>query len=218
MLKAVIFDMDGVLMNSEEIHYQVERDIIKRYGVEFEVTEHTKYVGQRTIDLWTGVCKNHGLDVDPAELALEDNQSYMQALQSGDIEPIEGIPELIAELKKEGIKMIVASSATRHNIETVMSKFVIEEDFEGYASGQDVKRPKPNPDIFLLASEKLNMSPSECVVIEDAKHGVHAAKAAGMTCIGYRNASSGNQDLSAADVIVNRIEEIDIDLLNRIIN
>lgn len=114
--------------------------------------------------------------------------------------------------------MIVASSATRHNIETVMAKFEIEEDFEGYASGQDVSRPKPNPDIFLLAAEKLGLAPQDCVVIEDAKHGVGAAKSAGMPCIGYRNSSSGDQDLSEADKIVDHIDLITIDLLKELTN
>ena len=218
MLKAVIFDMDGVLMNSESIHYQVERDILKRFDVSFQVEDHTKYVGQRTIDLWAGVCATHQLDVDPAVLALEDNQNYMSALENDDLAPIEEIPSLIQRLKEAGIRMIVASSATRHNIETVMSKFGIEEDFEGYVSGQDVDRPKPNPDIFLLAAEKLNIDPASCVVIEDAKHGVSAAKSAGMACIGYRNLSSGNQDLSKADVIVDAFGSIDLELLKRLTN
>ena len=214
MLKAVIFDMDGVLMNSEDIHYEVEKNILKRFDVDFKMEEHVRYVGQRTVDLWTGVCSDHGLASDPVLLAKEDNESYMLELQKGDFEPVSGIPELIDHLEECGIRMIIASSANRSNIEVVMEKFRLVDRFEGYASGQDVSRAKPNPDIFLLAAEKLRLEPENCLVIEDARHGVEAAKSAGMTCIGYRNPSSGDQDLSLANLIVDDINQLNVKLLN----
>ena len=218
MIKAVIFDMDGVLMNSEDIHYEVERNILKRFNVDFQMEEHVKYVGQRTADLWKGVCVDHSLDVEPELLAKEDNANYMQELKKGEFEPVRGIPQLIDHLEENGIRMIVASSATRSNIDIVMNKFGIVDRFEGYASGQDVQRAKPNPDIFLLAAEKLGLDPADCLVIEDAKHGVEAAKAAGMICIGYRNPSSGNQDLSSADLITDDINELNIEVFNKLTN
>ncbi len=209
--------MDGVLMDSEDLHYEVEKRILQRFGVDHRMEDHVRYVGRKTEELWKGVCADHSLDVDPTELAKEDTKKYMLELDKGDFEPVSGIPQLIDLLEQNGIRMIVASSATRRNVEIVMNRFAIADRFEGYASGQDVAKAKPSPDIFLLAAEKLGLEPSECLVIEDAMHGVHAAKAAGMACIGYRNPSSGDQDLSSADLILDDIKKIDLELLNSLV-
>ncbi|MFT7161627.1 MAG: HAD superfamily hydrolase (TIGR01509 family), partial [Bacteroidia bacterium] len=150
-------------------------------------------------------------------LSLLDNADYMQELKSGDIQPVPGVIELIKRLHEIEIPMIVASSAIRENIEVVTDRFGITKYFQGYVSGQDVERTKPNPDIFLKAAEKLNIEPENCLVIEDAKHGVEAAKAANMFCIGYRNLNSGDQDLSKADMIVDKIDEIKLNEINELI-
>lgn len=218
MLQAVIFDMDGVLMDSEDIHFEVERDILRHYGVEHTIEGHSKYVGRQTIDLWKGVCVDHGLDANPEELTKLDHNRYMDYLLSSEIKPIDGIRDLVRSLKTSQIKMIVASSASRKNIEVVIEKFQMGNDFDGYVSGQDVKESKPNPEIFMLAASRLGVDATDCVVIEDACHGVEAAKAAGTKCIAYRNPGSGLQDLSKADVIVNAINEIDLDMLNELMN
>ena len=219
MLEAVIFDMDGVILDSEPIHYQTEKVILERMGVSnYPFEAHAEYVGMRTRDLWAGHIIKYGLSSTYQDLTIEGDEAYIQALKEGDFQPIVGVIDLIESLYKKGIKMIVASSASRENIQLVLDKFAVLHYFEGYVSSQDVKRTKPNPDIFLLAAEKLGVSPKNCVVIEDAKHGVSAAKSANMSCIGYRNENSGNQDLSAADKIVTAHSAIDIQLLNLLVN
>ncbi len=209
MIKAVIFDMDGVILDSEPIHYQVEKAIMNDNGLEFQFEDHTKYVGQTTRDLWDDLCSKYQLP-KAESLADLDEKHYLDELKSGRIEPISGVKELIISLYEQGYKLIIASSAVRGNIEVVMNEFDLNKYFQGYVSGQDVLKTKPNPDIFLKAAEKIGVSPEHCLVVEDAKHGVAAAKSAGMTCIGFQNLNSGNQDLSEADVIVDKIEEIKI--------
>lgn len=215
MIEAVIFDMDGVIIDSEPIHYKIEKAILKNnFNEPFEFADHARFVGQTTQDLWRTICNERNLSQGYEILSLLDNADYMQELKTGDIRPIPGIVELIEKLHEAKIPMIVASSAIGENIEVVLDRLGITRYFQGYVSGQDVERTKPNPDIFLKAAEKLNIAPENCLVLEDAKHGVEAAKAANMFCIGYKNLNSGDQDLSKADRI---IHEINLDEINELI-
>lgn len=219
MPEAVIFDMDGVIMDSEPIHYETEFEILKRFGVnDYPPSEHAKYVGMRTRDLWAGHIEKYDLDATWEQLTIEGDEAYIRALSEHDFDPIAGVVELIERVREAGLKMIVASSASRENIRLVLDKFAISDFFEGYVSSQDVEKAKPNPDIFLLAAKTLGVDPARCVVIEDAKHGVHAAKAAGMKCIGYYNPNSGDQDLSKADLVLDSHNDIDLELLEELIN
>ena len=217
MIKAVIFDMDGVILDSEPIHYNVEKKIMNNNNLDFQFEDHARYVGQTTRDLWDDLCIRHKLPEGAEKLAAIDCHNYLNELKHGKIVPITGVVNLINELYSKGIKLIVASSAVRENIEVVLEKFDLNKYFLGYVSGQDVRKTKPNPDIFLKAAERIDVQPENCLVIEDAKHGVEAAKSAGMTCIGFRNLNSGNQDLSKADLIVDAIDEINFDKLNSLI-
>ncbi|MEP3388453.1 MAG: HAD family phosphatase [Reichenbachiella sp.] len=218
MLEAVIFDMDGVIMDSEPIHHETEFEILKRFGViDYPFSEHAQYVGMRTWDLWTGHIAKYSLEATAEELTIEGDEAYIKALKEKDFGPIEGLIELLNRIKVSGTKMIVASSASRENIKLVLDKFAITHYFEGYVSSQDVKKTKPNPDIFLLAAKTLGVNPNNCVVIEDAKHGVQAAISADMKCIGYRNLNSGNQDLSKAHLIVESHHDINLKMLDELI-
>ncbi|SMD38821.1 haloacid dehalogenase superfamily, subfamily IA, variant 3 with third motif having DD or ED/haloacid dehalogenase superfamily, subfamily IA, variant 1 with third motif having Dx(3-4)D or Dx(3-4)E/beta-phosphoglucomutase family hydrolase [Reichenbachiella faecimaris] len=217
MLEAVIFDMDGVIMDSEPIHYETEFEILKRFGVkDYPFEEHAQYVGMRTWDLWAGNIAKYSLDATAEALTIEGDEAYINALREKDFDPITGLADLLDRIKASGTKMIVASSASRENIKLVLDKFAITQYFEGYVSSQDVKKTKPNPDIFLLAAKTLGVNPENCVVIEDAKHGVQAAISAGMKCIGYGNLNSGNQDLSKAHVIIDSHNNIDLELLEKL--
>ena len=214
MIEGVIFDMDGVIMDSEPIHYKVEKAILANFGESFEFDDHARFVGQTTRDLWRALCNERKIPQSYEVLALLDNADYMQELENGEIEPIAGIVEFMEICRNRGLPMVVASSAIRKNIQTVIRRFEIEHFFEGSVSGQDVENTKPNPEIFLKAAEIIKVTPKNCLVIEDAKHGVEAAKAAGMFCVGYKNLNSGNQDLSDADLIVDRITDIDLEAIN----
>ena len=218
MIEGVIFDMDGVILDSEPIHYKVEKAILANFNQPFEFEDHARFVGQTTRDLWKTLCKERQLSQGFEVLALLDNADYMQELEKGDITPMAGLVELLEELKNHHMPMVVASSAISKNIDTVISRFEIGSFFKGAVSGQDVEKTKPNPEIFLKAAKVIDIKPENCLVIEDAKHGVEAAKAAGMFCIALRNLNSGNQDLSHADMIVNALSEIDLNVVNQLIN
>ena len=127
-----------------------------------------------------------------------EKQSYFRDALTADekLEPIPGIIELLDEIKRARVKIGLASSSVRSFIALVLNNLEINHYFDAVVSGEDVKRSKPQPDIFLKAAEKLQVSPDACLVIEDSQHGVKAAIQAGMTCIGFNNPNSGSQDLS----------------------
>lgn len=218
MLEAVIFDMDGVIMDSEPLHYETEKELLQEeFGVtDYPFEEHAQYVGMRTQDLWRGNITKYGLNATWEELTQKGDVAYVGALIERSFEPIDGVVDLIQRLKAANIKMIVASSASRENIKIVLDKFALTDYFHGYVSSQDVKKAKPFPDIFLLAAKTLQVNPKNCIVIEDAKHGVQAAVSAGMKCIGYLNLNSGNQDLTKANLIIDAHHNIDLKLLNEL--
>lgn len=124
--------------------------------------------------------------------------------------------ELIRDLHNHGLKLMITSSSSPASIEYVMDKYKIRDYFSGYISGDMVKSPIPAPDIFLLAAERLGLTPSECIVIDDSYYGITAAKAAKMACIGFNNPNSGQQDLSCAEYIIEGFEEVDYDFINQI--
>ena len=132
----------------------------------------------------------------------------LKLLQERDYKPVPGVTELLERLREMEIPMAIASSSPRQFIEAVIEKIGIKQYFTEWLSGEEAEHSKPEPDIFLKVAGLLNVEPDECIVIEDSTSGIIAAKKAGMRCIGYRNVNSGNQDLSEADMIVNKIEEI----------
>ncbi|WP_160687896.1 HAD family hydrolase [Clostridium sp. C2-6-12] len=209
-MKAVIFDMDGVIIDSEPIHFEVDMKTMKDFGCSISKEELNKYVGTTNEYMFTDIKNKYKLDKSAEEIINYRCELVKRKVIESDLEPIEGIKNLLINLKDKNIPAAIASSSPRDFIEVVVSKFGIENYFSCILSGEEVENGKPAPDIYVETAKKLGILPEECVVIEDSKNGVLAAKKAGMKCIGFKNANSGNQDLSNADFIVNSIVEINI--------
>lgn len=212
MIKAVIFDMDGVIIDSEPIHKQVEESLFKKLNIKVSEEEHNSYVGKTSIEMWREIKLkyNLGKDILAEEIVIEEVDRYIEhLLAKDDIKPIMGVRKLINELYIKDIKLALASSAVRRSIETVINLFELGEYFSISISGEDIEDGKPCPDIFLKVANELGVNPMECVVIEDSRNGVIAAKTAGMKCIGFKNRNSGNQDLSRADMVIDSLSQID---------
>jgi beta-phosphoglucomutase family hydrolase len=211
MIKAVIFDMDGVIIDSEPAHVKLENEIFKEYGIFIDEEEHNSFVGTTSHYMWRTIKNKYKLSQSLEELVENDRNRYFQMLSMRDesINIIDGIHELIKELHRNGIKMAIASSSPMNVIETVVNNFQLNEYFDILVTGDYVQKSKPEPDIFLYASKKIGIKPYECVVIEDSKNGSIAAKKAGMKCIGFKNPNSGNQDLSCADLVIDSLLQVD---------
>ena len=210
MLKAVIFDMDGVIIDSEPTHMKLENETYKKLGIEVTGDEHLSFVGATSHYMWEALKNKYKLSQTLEELIEYERSKYFKYLNSDECEItlIEGVKELIEDLHENGVNLAIASSSPLNVIEAIAKKFQIEEYFEVFVTGDYVKKSKPEPDIFIFASEKLGVSPENCVVIEDSHNGVRAAKKAGMKCVGFNSDVAGRQDISMADLVINSFKEV----------
>jgi HAD superfamily hydrolase (TIGR01509 family) len=208
---AVIFDMDGVLIDSEPLHFSAAITLLKRLNIETTEEYHNKFVGSSDPVKWEKIIKEFNIQNSLQEILNMSALTKLELLrQSDSYSPIEGIPELLKSLQVHNIPIAIASSSPACFIKEVLSKVKIEKYIKTWVSGDDIEKSKPEPDIFLKTAELLKVNPRGCIVVEDSKNGVIAAKRAGMKCVGFQNINSGNQDLSSADVIVDKIQDINI--------
>jgi HAD superfamily hydrolase (TIGR01509 family) len=215
-ITTVIFDMDGVLVNSEPVHQRLEKEMYEELGLMLSYEEQQTFVGMSAMDSWNFVIKKYGLSHKPEELLLRGREKYLRVLLDTDeVKLMDGAGELIGRLEKD-FHLLLASSATSVTINEVLRKFNLKDTFPLYIGGDMVTASKPNPEIFLKIAEQACVDPGECVVIEDARHGITAAKLAGMKTIGFQNHHSGTQDLNIADVVVDNLEEITIDMIRQL--
>ncbi|WP_435921385.1 HAD family hydrolase [Paenibacillus sp. DYY-L-2] len=213
MMQAFIFDMDGVIIDSEPIHFEVDLMTLDDLGVKLGQKDLEPYVGMTNPEMWALIREKHNLSHSVEEIIDYQLTKKLDYLNRLEIEPIDGIRQLIKQLHRAGIPAGVASSSPRVFIESVLKKFNLFEEFCCITSGEEMAKGKPAPDIYLEAARLMNVRPENCVVLEDSRNGVVAAKSAGMRCIGFINPNSGNQDLSLADFVVSSISEIDIHML-----
>lgn len=214
MEKCVIFDMDGVIIDSEPIHQECERKIFKLLGINILEEVHNALVGATDEAMWRSIETEYDLPINISEIIQLKKSLYMEYLKREVyIKPIPYISELIADLYNNGFSLALASSSPHEQIDYILNDFGIKPFFHTIISGEDIYEGKPHPEIFLKASESVGVDPSRCVVIEDSYNGVMAAKSARMKCIGFVNPTSGTQDLSKADKIVHSIKEVSVGII-----
>lgn len=217
MIKTVIFDMDGVMIDSEPVHIRLEEELFKSLGIVVTGEEHLMFVGTSSYYMWRKIKEKFNLPQSVEELVEIDRKRYLDhVLKTGEIIPVKGIKEVVKKLFEREYKLAVASSSPIDVIELVVRKLGLGKYFETLVSGDYVKNSKPHPDIFLYTAEILKVKPHECVVIEDSYNGIHGGKKAGMKAIGFINPNSGNQDLSEADFIVDSLDEKVVEIINKL--
>lgn len=200
MIKAVIFDMDGVLIDSEPVFKGIERDLYKELGIEVSHDLILQNMGMVIVECWKRIIQTYRLDEDPEKWGKIESQRYLNYLMDDNMPkiPMDGTLELMASFKKRKIKMAVASSSDVEAINKVCEIFGYDAYMDKKISGTQVKYGKPAPDVFLKAAELLEVAPEECLVIEDSYNGIQAALAAGMECVAYLSAPEGSVDTSDA--------------------
>lgn len=211
-MKAVIFDMDGVLVDSQPYHFKADIDTMAEYGVIKGQKFYESFAGTLTADRMRTLKEMFGLDVPVEEMTIKRENMILDIMGKEDIKPVSGIPEFLRSIEEKGLTTAVASSSDYKLINLILDRLKIAQYFDSVTSGSDVKRGKPSPDVFLLAAERIGIEPSECLVVEDSENGVKAAKSAGMKALGYINPTSGKQDLSLADFITDDFKKISIDM------
>ncbi|MFL5787663.1 MAG: HAD family hydrolase, partial [Flavisolibacter sp.] len=209
-----IFDLDGVIIDSEPVHFAIEERMFKEIGISMPPAEHHSYVGTSSINMWQTVLRKYNVRANPLELTLKGRSDYLDYLKKSDhLLPVEGVAELIKDLYKNQFKLLIASSSHKEVIHAVLERFGLSKYFNGTISGTELINSKPHPEIFIRSAQMVQCEACNCVVIEDSENGIKAAKAAAMKCIGYLNPGSGNQDLSDADLVIHSFEEINAGMI-----
>ncbi len=209
MIQTVIFDMDGVIIDSEPVYFEIDKQMFEELNIAVSFDEHCSYVGTSSQNMWNAIIKKHGIADHAEELMRKEYSLYKEHLvHAHDLQPIDGVVELIHDLYRNNFKLVLASSSRMETIDIVLDKFKLGEFFIVKVSGSELAHSKPHPVIFQRAAELIRSEPKECIVIEDSKNGVTAARAAGMKCIGFLNPSSGDQNLTSADIVVRSFKEL----------
>lgn len=191
-ISAVIFDLDGVIVSTDECHYQAWRAIAEREGVPFDrhVNDKLRGVGRlESLNIILDGSSRVYSEVEKAELAEEKNQMYRGLLaRIGPRDILPGVMTCLRVLKKLGIRTAIGSSSK--NARLILDQIGLTTVFDEIVDGNDIVRGKPDPEVFVLAAARLGVPAEECIVVEDAYAGVEAALLAGMVCLGVGSASS----------------------------
>ncbi len=184
MIQGVIFDMDGVLIDSEEYISRAAIQFFKSRGVQAQPEDFVPFVGTGEDRYIGGVAEKYGLKLDLQQAKTETYAIY-EKLISGKVGPLPGAPEFIRGCRTRGLKLAVASAADRMKVEINLREIGCgPADFDAIVTGSDVRMKKPDPETFLKAAQMLGLASAECLVVEDAVNGVRAAVAGGFRCLG----------------------------------
>jgi len=209
MIRTVIFDMDGVIIDTEPIHHHAFFTQFAELGITVSDELYASFLGSSTRNVFQRLKQEFDLPQEVAELLLRKRELFNQAFdEDTSLDLLPGVRALIEDLKMQGVQMVLASSASKATIGRVFNRFGLAPYFTHTVSGEDFVQSKPNPAIFLHAAELAKTPVTECIVIEDSANGVAAAKAAGIYCVGYASPHSAGQDLRLADRVIQDFAEL----------
>ena len=202
-LQCVIFDMDGVIINSEEIHKKAYYETFNSLGVEVSEELYKTMTGSSTINAFQKLVNHFNLNDIPEELVLQKRKRYVNYFENDPtLALVHGVKELIQFLNKQNITLVLASSSAMVNINRVFSRFDLNQYFTAKISGADLTASKPHPEIFEKAAILGGVSKEQCIVIEDSDNGIKAANDAGIFVVGYENPLVSDQTLKDANLII----------------
>lgn len=206
---AIVFDMDGVLIDSEPLHFEVLNEVLALDGHAVGHAEYEEFIGTTTEFTWQTLIARYGL-VRPMDActALYD-QLLLRVLRQPH-SPEDGVLALIQRGRQLGLRLGVASSSRRLWIDATLLSLGLSDAFDAIVSGDDVDRGKPDPQIYLLAAQRLGVVATRCLAIEDAPKGVQSARAAGMAVLGVRTLYTAHLHLDGAERIVDSLAELDL--------
>lgn len=209
MIQTVIFDMDGVIVDTEPVHRYAYYKQFEELNIEVTEAMYTSFTGFSTRNTFQTLKEQFQLEHEVEDLIQRKRSIFNDAFDTKeDLELLEGVRTLIEDLYQNGIQLIVASSASKVTIDRVFTRFGLHNFFTHIVSGEDFPKSKPHPAIFEHAAS-LSVAPKEnCIVIEDSTNGVKAAKAAGIFCVGYNSEHSKDQNLAEADLVINHFKEL----------
>ena len=216
MIDTVIFDIDGVIVDSEHHWKDVEFNFIKSLIPSWDEDKHNKIMGLNISDQHKLLKEEFGLKKIESELADFYNKQANE-IYGVRVSLLPGFLDLLTDLKNKKFKTAIASSSPASWISIVLTRFSLSRFFDTAFSVEEVKcKGKPYPDIYIHTAKQLGKKPEQCIVIEDSMNGVTSAKSAGMKCIGLRNGFNDNQDLSKADLMIKNFSELSSDRIKNL--
>ena len=209
-IKCIIFDMDGVIIDSEEIHKKAYFETFEAVGVPVSEELYKTFTGSSTLNAFQKLVHHFQLDISPEDLVLDKRKRYVNYFENDPtLHLVSGVEDLIKKAHQKGLTLILASSSAMENIERVFNRFQLQEFFTAKISGADLKASKPHPEIFEKAAMMSGISKQNCVVIEDSDNGIDAANSAGIFVFGYKNPLAADQTLEKADLIIDDLREVE---------
>jgi HAD superfamily hydrolase (TIGR01509 family) len=213
--KAILWDMDGVIADSYSFHFAAWQETFAKRGIKFTKEEFSKLFGTRN-DFIIGSIIGRKLSERDVKIMVQEKEENFRRKAIKNIKPFSGALRLLNAIKKGNFKLGLVSSAPKENIDLVLSELNLEGMFDCIVFGQKVSESEPSPQIYLLAARELDVTPNDCLVIEDSPLGVKAAKTAGMKCMAIAN-THPRQKLQEADKVADSLEDVDlITLITRI--
>lgn len=205
--KAVIWDLDGTLINSVDYHWAAWRGTMAAEGISFTFAEFVSDFGKRNDEILRSRMRADLPDDEVARISLDKEQRYRALVREQGLELLPGAQHWLEQLKADGWLQALGTSAPRGNIDAVFATTDIERFFAAVMSSEDVKQGKPAPDVFLAAAKKVGVEPANCIVIEDAPAGIAAGRRAGMRTIGVLT----THDALPGDYVVRSLTELSLD-------
>lgn len=216
MLKAVLFDMDGVIVDTEPLHHKAYHLMFNDVKIDVSASLYESFTGQATFGICEKLISEFNLSETPQYLVDLKRKHFHYLFENDkDLSLLDGVRELIEDYHSRGLTLVLASSASMPNIERIFKRFNLDSYFVAKLSGADLKASKPHPEIFIKAAEASGHPPEHCMVIEDSTNGIAAAKAANIYCVGYNSVHSKNQDYSRADLMIQDFIEVSYDLIQK---
>lgn len=219
MIKGIIFDMDGVIIDSEPLYIDYDYKFFNNLGANISKEDLLTFVGCPARVIISEIIKKYNITSIPYEKILRLHSAGYELIltQNHKLTLCEGVIDWLQYFKDNNYPIAIASSTINSKIGIVLERFNLKEFFNVYVGGDEIENGKPNPDIFIKAAQMLNLKPRECMVIEDSTNGVKASKAAGCYTVGYLNNGENTQDLSKADIVFDKFGKEKISMLEKVI-
>jgi len=218
MIQTVIFDMDGVIVDTEPVHHYAYNQHFKQLNITVSPEMYASFTGFSTKNTFEKLKEHFDIKEDIASLIETKRSLFNDAFdQKEDLFLLEGVEDLIKDLHSNGIQLVLASSSAKVTINRVFQRFGLHQYFSHIVSGEDFPQSKPHPAIFIKAAELAQTPVENCIVIEDSTNGIRAAKAAGIYCIGYDSVNSKLQDYSKADLVISAFSELNFERVRNLV-